>query len=53
MYEPYVVALADRFAVALPPWVREADHPDNWQTSPWDRPRVAPFERARADAEHF
>jgi hypothetical protein len=53
MYEPLVVALAERFAVPLPPWVRETDHPDNWQTSPWERTRAAPFERARGDEDHF
>jgi len=53
MYEPLVVALAERFAVPLPPWVRETDHPDNWQTSPWERTRAASFERARGDEDHF
>lgn len=53
MYEPLVSALADQFAVSLPPWVRETDRPDNWQTSPWERPRAAPFEDARADEGHF
>jgi hypothetical protein len=53
MYEPFVAARANRFAVPLPPWVREAELPDNWQTSPWERPRAAPFERARGDEEHL
>lgn len=53
MYEPLVVALADRFAVSLPPWVRETERPDNWQTSPWEPSRGMPFEEARGDAEHF
>ena len=42
MYEPYVVALAAYLAVPLPPWVRTAERPDNWQTSAWDRGRVSP-----------
>jgi len=40
MYEPYVLALAAYLAVPLPPWVRTAERPDNWQTSAWDRGRV-------------
>ncbi|HYL56024.1 MAG TPA: potassium channel family protein [Gemmatimonadales bacterium] len=39
MYEPYVVALARYLSLPLPPWVRAAERPDNWQTSAWD-PRV-------------
>ena len=37
MYEPYVVALSRYLSLRLPPWVRERDRPDNWQTSAWDR----------------
>ena len=37
MYEPYVHALARYLALPVPPWTREADRPDNWQTSAWDR----------------
>src|SRR5207237_217841 len=37
MYEPYVEALSDHLALPLPPWVRERERPDNWQTSAWDR----------------
>src|SRR2546425_10657282 len=37
MYEPYVAALPHHLAVPLPPWVREVERPDNWQTSAWDR----------------
>jgi len=37
MYEPYVDSLARYLAVPLPPWVREVERPDNWQTSAWDR----------------
>jgi hypothetical protein len=35
-YEPFVIALARYLTVQLPPWVRQADRPDNWQTSAWD-----------------
>jgi ion channel len=37
LYEPFVIALARFLAVQLPPWVRQAERPDNWQTSAWDR----------------
>jgi hypothetical protein len=53
LYEPLVVALGDRFALPLPPWLRETDRPDNWQTSPWEHPRAAPFEKARGDDGHL
>ncbi len=53
MYEPLAAALADRFAVALPPWVLETERPDNWQTSPWDRPRTSAFVKAHGDEAHF
>ena len=53
MYEPLAVALADRFAVTLPPWVQETARPDNWQTSPWERPRTSAFYKARGDEDHF
>jgi len=55
MYEPYVAALAHYLAVPLPPWVREVERPDNWQTSAWDRVVKLPArERAAAsEEEHF
>jgi hypothetical protein len=37
MYEPYVIALSRHLALPLPPWIRDVDRPDNWQTSAWDR----------------
>jgi len=55
MYEPYVAALAHYLAVPLPPWVREVERPDNWQTSAWDRVVKLPA-RGRAagsEEEHF
>lgn len=36
-YEPYVTALAAYLALPLPPWVREGERLDNWQTSAWER----------------
>ncbi|MGQ0702197.1 MAG: potassium channel family protein [Gemmatimonadales bacterium] len=42
MYEPYVTALAWHLAMNLPPWVRDDDRPDNWQTSAWERPPGPP-----------
>jgi len=55
MYEPYVAALAHYLAVPLPPWVREVERPDNWQTSAWDRVVKLPArERAAgSEEEHF
>jgi hypothetical protein len=38
MYEPYAAALARYLSVSLPPWVREKERPDNWQTSAWELP---------------
>ncbi|MGH7644450.1 MAG: potassium channel family protein [Gemmatimonadales bacterium] len=54
MYEPYVAALARYLAVTLPPWVREVERPDNWQTSAWERPTVLPRrDRSRPADHHF
>ena len=50
MYEPYVEALSAYLALPLPPWVRERDRPDNWQTSAWDRVVTLPTPDA---GEHF
>jgi hypothetical protein len=54
MYEPYVTALARHLEVTLPPWVRQVERPDNWQTSAWGRP-VAPGRQGREARreEHF
>ncbi len=35
-YEPYVIALADRLMLTLPPWLSEENTADNWETSAWD-----------------
>jgi len=35
-YEPYVIALADRLILALPPWYAEQSAADNWETSAWE-----------------
>ena len=54
MYEPYVGALAHYLTVPLPPWVREVERPDNWQTSAWDKVVRLPARGARAGEEdHF
>src|SRR2546430_42522 len=42
LYEPYVAALARHLAVTLPPWVRQGERPDNWQTSAWEGPQRLP-----------
>jgi len=53
MYEPYVAALAHYLAVPLPPWVREVERPDNWQTSAWDRVVKLPARERAAEEDHF
>lgn len=54
MYEPYVTALARHLAVTLPPWVRQVERPDNWQTSAWETPRSAGGRERRREPEgHF
>lgn len=54
MYEPYVTALARYLAVPLPPWVREGQRPDNWQTSAWERVvRLPARAQLGKDEEHF
>jgi hypothetical protein len=35
-YEPFVIALAERMLVSLPPWIPPQDSLDDWQTSAWD-----------------
>jgi len=53
MYEPYVEALSGHLALPLPPWVRERDRPDNWQTSAWDRVVQLPSRAPVREDEHF
>jgi len=55
MYEPYVDSLARYLAVPLPPWVREVERPDNWQTSAWDRVVKLPArgQGTGGEEEHF
>jgi hypothetical protein len=36
LYEPYVVALAQYFIFALPPWLPAPDAVDDWQSSPME-----------------
>ena len=49
MYEPYVIALARYLTLPLPPWIRERERPDNWQTSAWDRVVKLPTRAAGDD----
>ncbi len=37
LYEPYVNALAARFLLRVPPWIRPADAKDNWQSTAYDK----------------
>ena len=53
MYEPYVEALSDHLALPLPPWVRERERPDNWQTSAWDRVVQLPQRAPAVEDDHF
>jgi len=56
MYEPYVEALGRYLALPLPPWVREGERPDNWQTSAWDKVVRLPEAKQRRRTEeppHF
>ncbi len=50
MYEPYIYSLSKYLRVALPPWIFESSHADNWQTSAWRQPsgRVG-----SSEAKHF
>ena len=34
-YEPYMIALAQRFLLVLPPWISVGETLDNWETSAW------------------
>ncbi len=53
MYEPYVAALAGHLAVTLPPWVRQVDRADNWETSAWERPLPLRPDLGGDDGDHF
>jgi hypothetical protein len=58
MYEPYAQAVAERLAIALPPWIPAEKKRDNWQAGPWDRmiqaKSLAGIGKARHAAdEHF
>ncbi|MGH7594045.1 MAG: potassium channel family protein [Gemmatimonadales bacterium] len=52
MYEPYVTALSRHLALPLPVWVRQTDHPDNWQAAPWRIDSSLPLLKEEED-EHF
>jgi hypothetical protein len=55
MYEPYVYSLSTYLHIAIPPWILESSHADNWQTSAWGRSSGVPAgDRAKtATEEHF
>ena len=54
LYEPYVASLARHLAVTLPPWVRDVERPDNWQTSAWERPAtLRASDYTRVEGDHF
>lgn len=36
MYEPYVISLAHRLRLTVPPWYFPGEHTDNWQASGWE-----------------
>lgn len=48
LYEPYVTALAEHLALALPGWSRHSKRPDNWEAAPWKHPAAGP-----EPPEHF
>ena len=52
MYEPYLNALANYLRLDVPPWIPEAYHQDNWQTSPWAGIRVDQGDPAREEHKH-
>jgi hypothetical protein len=55
MYEPFVVALAAHFLVAMPPVVADKPTVDNWQTSAWMRrtPGIGGLAGPDPRDEHF
>ncbi len=50
MYEPYIYSMSHYLRLSVPPWIPEAERPDNWQTSAWER--VGRAVRKEGD-EHF
>jgi hypothetical protein len=49
LYEPYVSSMARRLMLALPPWLPDENHPDDWETTAWQWDRaevVAAMRRA-------
>src|SRR6266480_4971506 len=54
LYEPYVLALARRLFITLPPWIHPEKKKDNWQGGPWDRLiQARGLGRAQRMDEHF
>ena len=57
MYEPFLIALSERFLFDLPPIVADGAVADNWQRSAWmaHTPGIdrLPADSAMADSDHF
>jgi hypothetical protein len=55
LYEPFVAALAEHFAFALPRLVLDQPPVDNWQTSAWTQrtPGLGGLPAARGGDDHF
>jgi Ion channel len=55
MYEPFVNALAQRFLLALPPFVSTEPTADNWQRSAWMKraPRIVNLSNTSMGDSHF
>jgi hypothetical protein len=55
MYEPFLIALAERFLFELPDILPAEVTPDNWQRSAWMRrtPGIGNLPVASVDDEHF
>ena len=55
MYEPFLIALSDRFLFTLPPVTTLEATADNWQRSAWMRktPGIGSLPTAHGDSDHF
>ncbi len=49
MYEPFIAALGSYLLIGVPPWIRDVERADNWQSSPWGRVQLPPGGRPRID----
>jgi hypothetical protein len=55
MYEPYLYSLGDYMCFAIPPWMPDSDHENNWRTSAWGDMSVSTqkIRRRRQSSRHF